>query len=193
MGDDATAGAGAHPPAEAASPASPTAPASPPPPPNAAAARNAALSGPTVGPAEPAARPGAAAADPGEAADPAEDGAAAPGGPAPTVLMRDVQAYLRQLAEVAQLAGRDSEVTAQASALVEAQRIAAWGLRTAVTLARERGLSWRELADLLNVSAATLHRQYRSGQALTAAPSVFPEPPLLTADVPAGPAASPPP
>ncbi|MDQ1645420.1 MAG: hypothetical protein QOJ50_1604 [Cryptosporangiaceae bacterium] len=107
--------------------------------------------------------------------------------------MRDVQAYLRQLAEVAQLAGRDSEVTAQASALVEAQRIAAWGLRTAVTLARERGLSWRELADLLNVSAATLHRQYRSGQALTAAPSVFPEPPLLTADVPVGPAASPPP
>src|SRR5690242_4150154 len=62
-----------------------------------------------------------------------------------------------------------------ATALAEAQRVAAWGLRSAVELGREKGLSWRQLADLLDIPASTLHRQYRGGAAILTAPDSLPD------------------
>ncbi|MDQ1659468.1 MAG: hypothetical protein QOD41_4551, partial [Cryptosporangiaceae bacterium] len=85
----------------------------------------------------------------------------------PTALIDDVDAYVRQLATASSRAGGAAELAVQAAALAEAQRVSAWGLRAAVSAAREQGLSWRELAELLDVPAATLHRQYRTGHALT--------------------------
>ena len=79
---------------------------------------------------------------------------------------KDVESYLRRLAAVADSATNASGAAAVASAFVEAQRVTAWGLRSAVELGRERGLSWRQLADLLDIPASTLHRQYRSGVAI---------------------------
>jgi predicted ATPase/DNA-binding CsgD family transcriptional regulator len=87
----------------------------------------------------------------------------------------DVESYLRQLAAVTESAVNASGAAAIASALAEAQRVAAWGLRSAVELGRERGLSWRQLADLLDVPASTLHRQYRSGAAIVSAPEARPD------------------
>ncbi|MDQ1646414.1 MAG: hypothetical protein QOJ50_2598, partial [Cryptosporangiaceae bacterium] len=105
----------------------------------------------------------------------------------PTALIDDVDAYVRQLATASSRAGSAAELAVQAAALAEAQRVSAWGLRAAVSAARDQGLSWRELAELLDVPAATLHRQYRAGQALTTpedtgppasrALAVTPEPP----------------
>lgn len=83
--------------------------------------------------------------------------------------IRDVEAYLRQLAAVAKSASTATGTAAIASALAEAQRISARGLRSAVQLGRDRGLSWRELADLLEIPASTLHRQYHNGAAILAA------------------------
>jgi predicted ATPase/DNA-binding NarL/FixJ family response regulator len=90
-------------------------------------------------------------------------------------VVRDVESYLRQLAAVAESASTASGAAAIASALAEAQRVAAWGLRSAVELGRERGLSWRQLADLVDIPASTLHRQYRSGAAILSAPESRPD------------------
>jgi non-specific serine/threonine protein kinase len=90
-------------------------------------------------------------------------------------VVRDVESYLRQLAAVAESARTASGAATIASALAEAQRVAAWGLRAAVELGRERGLSWRQLADLLGIPASTLHRQYRSGAAIQPAPESRPD------------------
>ncbi|GLY93987.1 LuxR C-terminal-related transcriptional regulator [Actinoplanes sp. NBRC 103695] len=99
----------------------------------------------------------------------------------------DVEAYLRQLAAVAESANNASGTAAIASALAEAQRVAAWGLRSAVELGLERGLSWRQLAELLDIPASTLHRQYRSGAAILTAresPPDLPEAPSTAGRVP---------
>ncbi|MBL7253114.1 ATP-binding protein [Paractinoplanes lichenicola] len=77
-----------------------------------------------------------------------------------------LESYLRQLAAVVEAANSSAGTAGVASALAEAQRVAAWGLREAVRLGRERGLSWRQLAELLDIPASTLHRQYRSGAAI---------------------------
>ncbi|MEV7629806.1 LuxR C-terminal-related transcriptional regulator [Actinoplanes sp. NPDC089786] len=102
-------------------------------------------------------------------------------------LVRDVESYLRQLTAVAESAGNASEAAAIAAAFAEAQRVAAWGLRSAVELGRDRGLSWRQLADLIDIPVSTLHRQYRSGTAILSAaesrPS-FTEAPPGTCQVP---------
>ena len=66
-------------------------------------------------------------------------------------MVRDVESYLRQLAAVAESARTASGAATIASALAEAQRVAAWGLRAAVELGRERGLSWQ-----LSISARTV-------------------------------------
>jgi predicted ATPase/DNA-binding CsgD family transcriptional regulator len=81
-------------------------------------------------------------------------------------LVSDVAAYLSELARLAQAAA-GGETTTQAIALAHAQRVAAWGLHAAVAEARTQGSSWRELADALDVSPATLHRQYQTGAGLT--------------------------
>ncbi|MDQ1652931.1 MAG: hypothetical protein QOI35_2131, partial [Cryptosporangiaceae bacterium] len=91
-------------------------------------------------------------------------------------LVRDVDAYVRQLAEVSSRAGGAAEPAAQATAWAEAHRVSAWGLRAAVSAARDQGLSWRELAELLDVPAATLHRQYRAGHALAVPDASMAEP-----------------
>lgn len=80
---------------------------------------------------------------------------------------RDVETYLRQLMAVAAAAGRASEPVDLAAALAEAQRVTAWGLRSVVAMGRARGLSWRELADALDVPASSLHRQYSKGTSIT--------------------------
>lgn len=87
-------------------------------------------------------------------------------------LRNDVELYLRRLATVAESADNAS---AMAAALAEAQRVTAWGLRSAVELGRENGLSWRQLADLLEIPASTLHRQYRSGGAILTPPLTRPD------------------
>ena len=79
----------------------------------------------------------------------------------------DVSASLTRLVELVGQAG-GAEATRQAAALAEAQRVSGSGLRAAIALARQSGVSWRELASLLDVSATTLHRQYRSGRGLMA-------------------------
>jgi len=89
-------------------------------------------------------------------------------------LIRDVGSYLRQLAAVAGSTSNASRPEAIMSALAEAQRVAAWGLRSAVALGREQGLSWRQLADLVGIPASTLHRQFRSGTAIQPAPESRP-------------------
>jgi hypothetical protein len=72
-----------------------------------------------------------------------------------------VRSYLRQLADViAEDGAGDADVSRQAAALVEAQRVTAWGLRAAETIARRSGMSWRDRAEILDVPAATLFRQY---------------------------------
>ncbi|WP_246595943.1 ATP-binding protein [Actinoplanes auranticolor] len=76
---------------------------------------------------------------------------------------------------MADSASNASGTAAIASALAEAQRVAAWGLRSAVELGRARGFSWRQLADLLDIPASTLHRQYRSGAAILSAPESRPD------------------
>lgn len=103
-------------------------------------------------------------------------------------LITDVEFYLRRLAAVAESASNASGTAAIASALVETQRVTAWGLRSAVELGRARGLSWRQLADLLDIPASTLHRQYRSGAAILTSPEHPPD--LLEA--PAAPTRVPP-
>jgi predicted ATPase/DNA-binding NarL/FixJ family response regulator len=84
-------------------------------------------------------------------------------------LVGEVESYLQQLMAVAAAAGRASEPMAMAEALAEAQRVTAWGLRSAVELGRSQGLSWRDLADVLSVPASTLHRQYSTGAAIVTA------------------------
>ncbi|MDQ1647091.1 MAG: hypothetical protein QOJ50_3275, partial [Cryptosporangiaceae bacterium] len=108
--------------------------------------------------------------------DPAPDSA-------PSGLVRDVDAYVRQLAEVSSRTGGAAEPAAQATAWAEAHRVSAWGLRAAVSAARDQGLSWRELAELLDVPAATLHRQYRAGQALAVPDASIAEPAPVTLTV----------
>ncbi|MEV6632573.1 LuxR C-terminal-related transcriptional regulator [Actinoplanes sp. NPDC051470] len=84
-------------------------------------------------------------------------------------LIKQVEFYRRRLAAVAESAGNTTETAAMAAAFAEAQRVAARGLRSAVELGLERGLSWRQLAELLDIPASTLHRQYRSGAAILTA------------------------
>ncbi|MFD5826605.1 ATP-binding protein [Lentzea sp. NPDC060358] len=110
-------------------------------------------------------------------------------------LAGEVESYLRQLMDVAAAAGRTSEPMAVAEALAEAQRVTAWGLRSAVELGRAHGLSWRELADVLSVPASTLHRQYSSGAAIvtahdSAAPPVTVPPDRSGEPQPGGPPAA---
>jgi predicted ATPase/DNA-binding CsgD family transcriptional regulator/Tfp pilus assembly protein PilF len=99
----------------------------------------------------------------------------------------DLAAYLSEVTRLAASAGADA--AAQALAFARVQRVAAWGLYTAVTAARDRGASWRDLAVLLDVSPATLHRRYQQGSGLTvpipATPAVLtPEPePVPVIDV----------
>jgi predicted ATPase/DNA-binding CsgD family transcriptional regulator len=87
----------------------------------------------------------------------------------------DANRYLERLAEVAGDARGVRDATTKAAALLEAQQVAAWGLRAAVSLARQSGLSWRELAAALDVPAATLHRQFQQGGGLFPPPGA-PEP-----------------
>lgn len=84
-------------------------------------------------------------------------------------LPAEVDSSLRRLAAVVRDAGRTSELEDVAAALGETQRVAAWGLRSVVRLGRERGLTWRELADALGVPVSTLHRQYSRGEAIVGA------------------------
>jgi predicted ATPase/DNA-binding CsgD family transcriptional regulator len=74
--------------------------------------------------------------------------------------------YLAELAEISRSTDAGAVPVDQAAALAEAQRVAAWALRAAVELARAGGTSWRDLATLLDMPAATLHRQYYAGQGL---------------------------
>ncbi|MFG1609195.1 LuxR C-terminal-related transcriptional regulator [Actinoplanes sp. NPDC049265] len=83
-------------------------------------------------------------------------------------LVAEVETFLRQLMVVASAAGRSSEPMSLAAAFAEAQRVTGRGLRAAVELGRARGLSWRELADVLDIPASTLHRQYHKGAAIAA-------------------------
>ncbi|MFI6099169.1 LuxR C-terminal-related transcriptional regulator [Lentzea sp. NPDC051213] len=75
-------------------------------------------------------------------------------------------AYADRLAELAVAALRADKPEDQAAVLLEAQRVAAWGLRQAVSHARVSGLSWRDLAGALRVPAASLHRKYQAGGGL---------------------------
>lgn len=78
----------------------------------------------------------------------------------------ETDAYLERLVAVVQSA-RNADVLDKAVALREAQRVASWGLREAVALARESsGLSWRELAEVLDMPPASLHRKYQAGRGL---------------------------
>jgi non-specific serine/threonine protein kinase len=95
----------------------------------------------------------------------------------PIKLAQDVELYLRQLAAVVAAAGQASEPEQMAAALAEAQRVTAWGLRAAVELGRASGLSWRQLAETLDVPASTLHRQYQTGGAILSAQDSAPIPP----------------
>ncbi|GAB7036651.1 MULTISPECIES: helix-turn-helix transcriptional regulator [Catenuloplanes] len=79
----------------------------------------------------------------------------------------DVESYLRRLAVVVESANAAPGPAGIASALADAQRVAAWALRSAVRLGRARGLSWRQLAELLDIPASTLHRQYLGWALLT--------------------------
>lgn len=56
----------------------------------------------------------------------------------------------------------------QASVLAELQRTSGWALRAAVARARQRGVSWRQLAVTLDMPAMTLHRQFNSGHGVFA-------------------------
>jgi predicted ATPase/DNA-binding CsgD family transcriptional regulator len=78
----------------------------------------------------------------------------------------DAFAYINRLAHVASSASQ-CDALGQAQALAEAQRASMWGLRAAVTVARDEGASWRDLAELLHVAPATLHRQYQQDVGLT--------------------------
>ncbi|MCW2506721.1 MAG: hypothetical protein JWO79_5005, partial [Actinomycetia bacterium] len=86
----------------------------------------------------------------------------------------EADAYLARLAELAGAARATSSAGAKAAALLEAQRVAAWGLREAVALARNSGMSWRDLSALLDMPAATLHRKYQQGGGLFSAGDVPP-------------------
>lgn len=92
--------------------------------------------------------------------------------------------YFERLAAVVESA-RSAGPLDKAVALREAQRVAAWGLREAVTLARESsGLTWRELADVLDIPPASLHRRYQSGRGLLQVEEMAPllsTPPHLSA------------
>ncbi|MFI6097737.1 LuxR C-terminal-related transcriptional regulator [Lentzea sp. NPDC051213] len=77
----------------------------------------------------------------------------------------DVAAYLNEVVQLAMSA--DPDAASQAVALAQVQRVAAWGLYTAVTAAREDGASWRDIADLLEVSSATLYRRYQQNAGIT--------------------------
>lgn len=76
-----------------------------------------------------------------------------------------VSSLLRLSAEAA--AGLPPDPVAMMAALVRVQRATASGLRSAVALGRAQGLSWRELAEMLDIPASTLHRQYRQGATIT--------------------------
>jgi hypothetical protein len=78
----------------------------------------------------------------------------------------DYPERLRTLASALRAGGEPIE---QAAILAELQRVSAVGLRDSVARARQRGVSWRELACAVRVAATTLYRQYRSGHDLTAA------------------------
>jgi non-specific serine/threonine protein kinase len=94
-----------------------------------------------------------------------------------------------RLADLAQVAQRAVGPAERAAALAEAQRAAAWGLREAVSLARESGMSWRDLAEMLGVPTSSLLRKYRLGGGLFAASGDAPSPPVrsATAGAPATP------
>jgi predicted ATPase/DNA-binding CsgD family transcriptional regulator len=83
-------------------------------------------------------------------------------GPAAVDLTSRVNSYLAQLAHLAAEAEGSGQAIGQAAALAEAQRISAWGLKAAVRIARDQGLTWRDLSQALDVPAATLHRHYQS-------------------------------
>ncbi|MFC9331207.1 ATP-binding protein [Kitasatospora sp. NPDC057015] len=54
----------------------------------------------------------------------------------------------------------------QAAALAALQRASAWALHEEIGRARERGVSWRDLAATLDMSAMTLLRHYRAGRGI---------------------------
>jgi non-specific serine/threonine protein kinase len=89
-------------------------------------------------------------------------------------LAREVESHLRQLMEVVLASARASEPVALAAAFAKAQRVTAWGLRSAVELGREQGVSWRDLAEVLDVPVSTLHRQYNKGAAIMTGLDRFP-------------------
>jgi predicted ATPase/DNA-binding CsgD family transcriptional regulator len=85
-------------------------------------------------------------------------------GPGPDPAQADT--YADRLAELAYAARGMEKPEHQAAVLLEAQRVAAWGLREAVSRARGSGLTWRDLAGTLRIPAASLHRKYQAGGGL---------------------------
>ncbi|MCW2502900.1 MAG: LuxR family transcriptional regulator, partial [Actinomycetia bacterium] len=88
--------------------------------------------------------------------------------------------HLRHLAELAREAGAARDPEPMLAAILAAQRTAAWALRAGIERARQSGSSWRDLATVLGVPPATLHRQFQQGGGLFPQPGE-PEPEMTPA------------
>ncbi|HEV2375090.1 MAG TPA: LuxR C-terminal-related transcriptional regulator [Streptosporangiaceae bacterium] len=105
------------------------------------------------------------------------------------------QDVLSHLLELTTDAGAARDISQQAAALAELQRASASALRGTVVAAREQGMSWRELAGVLQMAAPTLYSQFRSGRDVVAVPQHGSSGPDADPGVPVGTAgeAGPPP